>query len=257
MNKYIENLIESLELNRIYQMDCLDGMAFIPDQSIDMILCDLPYGTTQNKWDSIIPFDDLWKQYERIIKINGAIVLTASQPFTSQLVMSNKKMFKYSLVWDKKMSSGFLNAKRMPLRQHEDILIFYKKQCAYNPMMEVRGKPRKKGGYAGGNKGCYGEHKEDIKVNNEYYPTSILEFSNANQKSKVHATQKPEALFEYLIRTYSNENEIILDNCMGSGTTALASINTKRKFIGFETELKYIEIANQRIEENYIKMAMK
>jgi site-specific DNA-methyltransferase (adenine-specific) len=244
-------MLGSLELNRIYQRDCLSdgGMALIPDKSIDMILCDLPYGTTRNKWDSIISFDKLWSQYERIIKDNGAIVLTSAQPFTSELAVSNRKLFRYSLVWDKKMSSGFLNAKRMPLRRHEDILIFYKKPPVYNPQMEIRGEPRKKGGYVGGNKGCYGEHAEKISFNNEYYPTSILEFSNANQKDKLHPTQKPIDLFEYLIRTYTNEGDIVLDNCMGSGTTAVAALNTNRKFIGFETEPAYIEIANKRIDD--------
>lgn len=246
----MKELLGSLELNRIYQMDCLEGMKLIPSKSIDMILCDLPYGVTaKNKWDVIIPFDTLWEQYERIIKDNGAIVLTASQPFTTKLIASNCKLFRYTLVWDKVMPTGFLNAKRMPLRQHEDIVVFYKKLPTYNPQMIVRGKPRKKGGYVGGNKGCYNDYNEKISVNNEYYPTSILTFSNATQKEKVHPTQKPVALFEYLIKTYTNEGDIVLDNCMGSGTTAVAATLCNRRWIGFEIEREYIEMANKRLEQ--------
>lgn len=243
-----KRLLGDIELNRIYQRECIEGMRLIPDKSIDMILCDLPYGTTRNKWDSIIPFELLWEQYERVIKDNGAIVLTAAQPFTTSLIASNAKLFRYTLVWDKKMSSGFLNAKRMPLRRHEDICVFYRKPPIYNPQMEIRGEPRKKGGYAGGNKGCYGDHKEQQTFNNEYYPTSIIEIGNANQKDKVHPTQKPTELFEYLIKTYSNEGDTVLDNCMGSGTTAIACIRTNRNFIGFELESEYVEIANKRID---------
>lgn len=238
-------------LNKVTQGDCLEVMRDIPDNSVDMILCDLPYGTTRNNWDSIIPLEPLWAEYDRIIKPNGAVVLTAAQPFTTTLIASNIKGFRYSLVWDKKMSSGFLNAKKMPLRRHEDVCVFYKKPPTYNPQMEERGKPRKKGGYVGGNKGCYGDHKEQTSFNNTYYPTSILEFSNANQGSKQHPTQKPTALFEYLIRTYTNEGEIILDNCLGSGTTAVAALNTNRQFIGIEREPDYVAIANQRITDAY------
>lgn len=247
-----KELLDGLELNRIYQMDCLEGMKLIPDGSIDMILCDLPYGTTQNKWDTVIPLNKLWEQYERIIKDNGAIVLTASQPFTSDLINSNRKWFKYTWVWDKANPSGFLNAKKQPLRVTEDIVVFYKKQCTYNPQMEVRGKPRKKGGYIKGNgTENYGDFHSVESVNNEYYPKNLIQFSNANRAEKQHPTQKPVALFEYLIRTYTNEGEIVLDNCIGSGTTAIAAINTGRNFIGFETESKYIEISNKRIDSTY------
>ncbi len=230
--------------------DCLEKMKDIPDKSIDMILCDLPYGTTQNKWDSVLPLDLLWQQYERIIADNGCIVLTADGIFTGVLMMSKPKWFKYKLVWDKKSTSGFLNAKKMPLRRHEDILIFAKGKTTYNPIMEERGKPRKKGGYVGGNKGTYGSHKEDIKFNNEYYPTSIIEISNANQKAKQHPCQKPVALLEYLIKTYTLEGETVLDNCMGSGSTGVACVNTGRNFIGIEKDDKYFEIAKKRIEEH-------
>lgn len=245
----MKKLIGELELNRIYQRECIEGMKLLPDKSIDMILCDLPYGTTRNKWDAIIPFNQLWSEYERIIKDNGAIVLTAAQPFTSELIVSNRKLFRYSLVWDKKLSSGFLNAKRMPLRRHEDIVVFYKKLPTYNPIMEVRGKVRKKGitTDTGKHTENYGSYKSAVSENNEYYPTSIIEVSNANRSKSVHPTQKPVDLFTYLIKTYTNEGEIVLDNCIGSGTTAIAAIRTNRLFIGFERESEYVEIANKRL----------
>jgi len=245
-----------IELNTIYNENCIsenlnEGMNRIPDKSIDMILCDLPYGTTQNKWDSIIPLDRLWKQYRRIIKDNGAIVLTSSQPFTTKLVGSNLKMWKDILVWDKISTTGFLNAKRRPLRRHEDILIFYKKQPTYNPQMEIRGKPRNKGLYdkrKGDGDSCYGKFENVKSFNNEYYPTSIVQFSNANQKDKIHTTQKPVPLFEYLIKTYTNKGETVLDNCTGSGTTAIACINTERKYLVFEQNKEIYKTAKKRIE---------
>jgi site-specific DNA-methyltransferase (adenine-specific) len=231
--------------------DCLELMKDLPNESIDMILADLPYGTTQNKWDVIIPLDKLWEQYERIIKENGMICLTSAEPFTSTLITSNKKMFKYDLIWDKKLSSGFLNAKRMPLRRHEQILCFYKKLPTYNPEMVTRGKVRKKGitTETGKHTSNYGEFKNSVVENNEYYPTSIIEVSNANRKDKLHPTEKPVALLEYLIKTYTNENEIVLDNTMGSGTTGVACVNTNRGFIGMELDDKYFEIAKARINE--------
>lgn len=236
-----------LELNRIYHQDCLEGMRHIPDGSIDMILCDLPYGTTQCSWDTVIPFELLWEQYERVIKDNGAIVLNCQQPFTSQLIMSNPKMFKYCWVWSKSQVSGFLNAKKQPLREHEDIAVFYKKQCTYNPQM-TKGKMQLKN--TGGSTSNYNEFKAQPHYSDEYYPRTILEFPLRRFKDG-HPTQKPVELYEYLINTYTNENEIILDNCMGSGTSAVAALNTGRKFIGFETESKYIEMTNQRIESLY------
>ena len=229
--------------------DCLELMKDLPNESIDMILADLPYGTTQNKWDVIIPLDKLWEQYERIIKENGMICLTSAEPFTSTLITSNKKMFKYDLIWDKKLSSGFLNAKRMPLRRHEQILCFYKKLPTYNPEMVTRGKVRKKGitTETGKHTSNYGEFKNSVVENNEYYPTSIIEVSNANRKDKLHPTEKPVALLEYLIKTYTNEGETVLDNTMGSGTTGVACVNTNRNFIGMELDDKYFEIAKARI----------
>lgn len=242
-----------IEINKIYNEECLEGMKKIDTGSIDMILCDLPYGTTRNKWDVVIPLDKMWSEYGRIIKDTGCIALFSSQPFTTTLINSNKKLFRYDLVWDKVLSSGFLNANRMPLRRHETICIFYKKPPVYNPVMEERGKIRDKGrkndfGFDG--IGCYGAYKAVQKRNNLYYPVSILQFSNGNRNNgRIHPTQKPVALFKYLIETYTNENEIVLDNCMGSGTTAIACLDSNRNYIGFEQDINYFESANKRISE--------
>jgi len=227
-------------------MDCLNGMKLIDDKSIDMILCDLPYGVTaRNKWDIIIPFDKLWEQYKRIIKNNGAIVLNSQQPFTSQLIISNLKMFKYSWIWSKSQVSGFLNAKKQPLREHEDILVFYKKQCTYNPQM-IKGKLQLKN--TGGSSNNYNQFEAQPHYSDEYYPKSILQFPLKRFKNG-HPTQKPVGLYEYLIRTYTNENELVLDNCIGSGTTAIACINTNRNYIGFELDTTYCDMANKRIQD--------
>jgi len=238
-----------LPVNQIICGDCLEVMPLLPDKSIDMILCDLPYGTTRNKWDSVIPLDRLWEQYNRIIKDNGAIVLTASQPFTSMLVMSNLKWFKYEWIWDKKLATGHLNAKLMPLKRHENILVFYKRPPVYNPQF-TKGEPYDKG-FALRESENWGKQVA-VSGKNESgrrYPTSLIVKSNANQRIKVHPTQKPVALFEYLIRTYTQPGEIVLDNCIGSGTTAVAALNTGRFFIGIEKEEKYVEIARKRIAE--------
>ncbi len=228
-------------------MDCLEGMKYIDDKSIDMILCDLPYGTTACKWDTIIPLDVLWREYERIIKDNGAIVLTASQPFTTMLINSNIKLFKYCWVWEKEQGVNFLMAKKQPLKVHEDICVFYKKQCTYNPQMTM-GKP-----YISG-KGDSGEvtgkvKKIQTKNTGTRYPKSIIRF---NRERGLHPTQKPVALFEYLIKTYTNEGDLVLDNCMGSGTTAIACINTNRNYLGFELDKEYYEIAKNRINKHII-----
>ena len=253
---YVRKEVIKILENKDYELwngDCLELMKNIPDKSIDMILCDLPYGTTQNKWDSIIPLDKLWEQYERIIKYNGMICLTSSEPFTNKLINSKPKQFKYyDLVWDKVSTTGFLNAKRQPLRRHEQIICFYKKQTTYNPIMEIRGKPRNKGSYnkkQGDGDMCYGKFENITSFNNEYYPTSVIQISNASQKGKVHPTQKPVELLEYLIKTYTNEEEIVLDNCMGSGSTGVAALNLHRKFIGMELDEKYFNIARERIEK--------
>jgi site-specific DNA-methyltransferase (adenine-specific) len=244
----LKDLLGSLDLNRIYQIDCIEGMKLLPDKSINLILTDLPYGVTaRNKWDQIIPFEKLWEQYERIIKDDGAIVLHSQQPFTSQLIMSNPKLFKYTWIWSKSQVSGFLNAKRQPLREHEDICVFYKKQCTYNPQM-TKGKMQLKN--TGGSSSNYNEFEAQPHYSDEYYPKTILNFPLRRFKDG-HPTQKPVELEEYLIRTYTNENEIILDSCMGSGTTAVAALKNNRKFVGFETESKYIELANKRIDSTY------
>jgi site-specific DNA-methyltransferase (adenine-specific) len=224
-------------------------MALIPDKSVDMILCDLPYGTTACKWDTIIPFELMWAQYERVIKDNGAIVLTASQPFTSALVMSNPKLFKYEWIWEKDQGRNFQLAKKQPLKITESVLVFYKKFPSYNPQGLIKlDKPivksnRNKGGRLSH---LSSEQKRDV-YTQEFtnYPKNLIKF---NSERGYHPTQKPTELFEYLIRTYSNEGEIILDNCMGSGTTAVACVRTKRNFIGFETEQEYVEIANKRLD---------
>ena len=232
--------------------DCLELMKDIPDKSIDAIIADLPYGVTRAKWDNILDLDLLWKQYERIIKPNGAVILFGSQPFTTTLINSNIKDFKYTLVWDKKMKVGMMNCKRMPLRQHEDIVVFYKKQPTYNPQM-TKGKMRNKKIAPTKDFEVYGQITPIDNFNDDYYPSSILEFSNANQKAKSHPTQKPVKLMEYLIKTYTNEGEVVLDNTMGSGTTGVACVNTNRSFIGMELDDKYFEIAKERINEARIK----
>ncbi len=240
----------------LIQGDCLEKMKDIPDGSIDMILCDLPYGVLNKsnpsaKWDSVIPFEKLWEQYERIIKDNGAMVLTAQGMFSANLMKSNEKLWRYNLVWKKgNRVSGFLNAKRQPLRNHEDIIVFSKGQTVYHPQMTIGEKNHKKGG--GNHKNtqrCYGNLIDTPTVlTNEKYPLSIIDF--AREHSPIHPTQKPVALFEYLIKTYTNEGETVLDNCMGSGTTGVACINTNRNFIGIELDPEYFKIAEKRINEN-------
>ncbi len=235
--------------SRLLLGDCLIEMQNIPDKSIDAIICDLPYGTTRAKWDSILDLDLLWKQYERVIKPNGAIVLFASQPFTTTLINSNIKYFKYSLVWDKKMKVGMMNCKRMPLRQHEDIILFYKKQPTYNPQM-TKGKMRNKKIEPTKDFEVYGQIKPIDNFNDDYYPSSILEFTNANQKDKEHTTQKPLSLMEYLVKTYTNEGDTVLDNTMGSGTCGVACKNFDRSFIGIEKDENYFKIAEKRINDH-------
>lgn len=225
------------KLDSIILGDCLDIMTRIPSKSVDMVLCDLPYGITQNKWDSTIPLDLLWHEYKRIVKENGAMVFTANQPFTSSLIASNKGFFKYSLVWEKTLKTNFLNAKKQPLRCHEDIVVFYRKQCTYNPQGLVEGK------ILGGNKltPSYGKWKSgNSNQQHTNYPSSIIKIPNPNH-GNVHPTQKPLALFEYLIRTYTNPGDVVLDNCVGSGTTALACIESNRRFIAIENDRKYYD----------------
>ena len=231
--------------------DCLEVMKEIPDKSMDMVLCDLPYGTTQCKWDTIIPFEPLWEQYERVIKDNGAIVLTASQPFTSTLIMSNIKLFRYTWVWEKSKATGFLNAKKRPLVAHEDITVFSKKPTTYNPQFSTK-EPYNKGiRKEQTDDDVYGKFERvEVKSDGKRYPRSVVYFKTAESEGAVlHKTQKPLKLFEYLIKTYTNEGETVLDNCMGSGTTGVACLNTNRNFIGIELDDEYFEIAKRRISE--------
>ena len=251
--------MNTLELNKIYNEDCLEGMKRIPDKSVDMILCDLPYGTTACKWDSVIPFEPLWEQYERIIKDNGAIVLTASQPFTTELINSNRKLFKYEWVWIKNTGLGFQHSKNMPLKRHENVVVFSKgsmghksllgdKRMEYNPqgVLYTDEVGRVSDSIHGRNLGTRPNQvgREYKKAKN--FPTTILEFKN---DGKLHPTQKPVALLEFLIKSYTKEGDLVLDNCMGSGSTGVACVHTNRKFIGIELEDKYFNIAVKRIEE--------
>ena len=245
-----------IELNKIYNEDCLEGMKRIPDKSVDMILCDLPYGTTRNKWDSIIPLEPLWDQYERVIKDNGAIVLTAQTPFDKVLGVSNLKLLRYEWIWEKTTSTGFLNAKKMPMKAHENILVFYKKLPTYNPQ-KTTGHPRKvsTAEHKVGSKATsnYGEHGLTGYDSTERYPRSVQLFSTDKQKIAIHPTQKPVALFTYLIKTYTNEGETVLDTCMGGGTTAVSCIDTDRKYIGFEIGEKEFTDANERIAKHLLE----
>lgn len=239
-------------MNQILQGDCIEVMKDITDKSIDMILCDLPYGTTACKWDTIIPFEPLWEQYRRVIKDNGAIVLTAAQPFTSALVMSNPKMFKYEWIWEKTQATGMLNANKQPLRSHENILVFYKNQPIFNPQKTEGHKPMNSGVKRKevlNKSNIYGKVKNDVKFggNTDRYPRTTLLFKSDKQTNYLHPTQKPVALFEYLIKTYTNEGDLVLDNCAGSGTTGVACKNLNRNFILIEKEEKYIEIIKTRL----------
>jgi site-specific DNA-methyltransferase (adenine-specific) len=234
-------------INQVIQGDCLEVMPAIADKSIDMILCDLPYGTTACKWDTIIPFEPLWEQYKRIIKENGAIVLTAREPFTSKLIVSNINNYKHKWVWNKKQSGSFQNAKYMPLQIEEDIIVFCNGKVNYFPIMR-KGKNRKKGGCKKNNELFCGLKGNYSTVNNLYFPVNIIEFPNcSNKKNNIHPTQKPVALFEYLIKTYANEGDLVLDNCAGSGTTGVACKRLNRRFILIEQEEKYCKVARDRL----------
>lgn len=285
---HVQNELKyGLEINKVYNEDCLIGMQKIKDKSIDMILCDLPYGTTQNKWDSIIPLNDyieieiknkivsmneneyklycfendipleifnitwkkqskkgLWTHYKRIIKDDGAIVLTASQPFSSKLIESNLEMFKYTWTWDKSQITGFLNSKKQPLRKTEDILVFYKKQCTYNPQMSEGKAYSIKRKHGTDN---YGSQKENSTINQgERFPTNILSIPQIRVKGG-HPTQKPTELGKYLIRTYTKEGDIVLDNTSGSGSFLLSAKEENRKYLGFETENNYYNMSIERL----------
>ena len=236
-----------MEIDVIYNMDCLEGMKALPDGSIDMILCDLPYGTTRNKWDTVLPFDALWGQYERIIKEHGAIVLFADGLFTVQLIQSNVKLWRYNLVWNKQKGCDFLNANIKPMKSHEDICVFYKKKPIYNKQWWYD-KPYKR---TISNKAstCYGDSYEWASESKDgrRNPLSILSFPK--DAKRYHPTQKPVPLLEYLIKTYTNPGAVILDNCMGCGSTCVAAVNTNRHYIGFETDEHYFKMACERLDE--------
>lgn len=240
--------------NTIVLGDCIEEMRYIPDNSVDLIITDLPYGQTKNKWDNVINLNYLWKSYNRIIKENGAIILFGQGLFTQQLILSNQENYRYSLVWEKDRPSGFLNAQLMPLRSHEDILVFYKSLPTYNPQM-WEGKPQHSNGTSYLRDGYkevnnnYGyinyKNKKNRKGNTTKYPRSVLKFTRPHPP--IHPTQKPVELIEYLIKTFSNENEVVLDSTMGSGTTCLACINTNRKYIGIENNIDYYNLVKERL----------
>lgn len=243
-----------IELDKIYNEDCLEGMKKIPDHSVDCIICDLPYEVLNKsnksvQWDKRLSFDELWTQYLRITKPTAAIILFGSGMFTALLMMSQPKLWRYNLIWEKNRGSGFLNSKRMPMRYHEDIAVFYCKQPTYNPQM-WKGEPNHARGKNEYNERCYGtvgkNYKDDF--SGMKFPRSILTFDKEHNSNNFHPTQKPVALIEYLIKTYSNEGDVILDNCMGSGTTAVACLNTNRHFIGFELNEDYWKKSIERIE---------
>jgi site-specific DNA-methyltransferase (adenine-specific) len=241
-----------LEENKIHLGDCLDLMPSIPSKSVDMILCDLPYGTTACEWDSIIDMSKLWQEYERVIKDNGAIVLTANAKFTILLGASKLKLFRYKYIWIKSKTTMFVQANKMPMRKYEEVLVFYKKLPTYNPQKETAEKTRiKKGGYTLNQNQIFS--KKFIRTDttyDSYYPNDVLYFDNELDKSLIHPTQKPVALFEYLIKTYTNEGDLVLDNCSGSGTTAIACINTNRRYICMEQNKEYYDKAITRLRNH-------
>ena len=224
--------------------DCLVEMNNIPTESIDMVLCDLPYGTTKNSWDKPLPLNQLWEHYNRICKPNACIALFSQPPYIADLIKSNPKNFRYEWIWVKSMATGFLNANKMPLKAHENILIFYKKLPTYNPQM-VKGKPHKRSKLDKGSSNYSNYSNRTTSMSDEYYPTDILEFGT---EIRYHPTQKPVPLLSYLIETYTKVGDTILDNCMGSGSTGVAAYNLKRNFIGIECESSYLKIAENRLK---------
>jgi site-specific DNA-methyltransferase (adenine-specific)/modification methylase len=251
-------------LNKVIEGDCLKVMKEIPTDSIDMVMCDLPYGTTQNKWDSVIPLDDLWKEYNRIVKPNGAIVLTSQGPFTAKLILSNEKYFKYKVVWEKSKPTNFLNAKKQPLRKHEDVCVFYRKQPLYNPQMGT-GVAYNKGVRKNQLSGSYGDFKPvEVKSEGSRYPTDIVYFKTAESEGEVyHPTQKPVELGRYFIRTFTKEGDVILDNTCGSGSFLISAFLENRNFIGIELnqdsfqfknhETDFIRVCEERLEKARLK----
>ena len=236
---------------KLFNKDCLVAMEELESKSIDMILCDLPYGTTQNEWDTLIPFDSLWEEYNRVIKDNGAIVLFSQMPFTAQLIMSNPSMFRYEWIIEKTKATGFLNAKKMPMKSHENVCVFYRNLCKYNPQKTEGHSPSHTYTQHNAHSPNYGKVK-DIQGggNTDRYPRDVLQFKWDTQKSKLHPTQKPLELCEYFIKTYTDKGDLVLDNCMGSGTTGVACYNLERNFIGMEKNEEYFSKAVDRLRKN-------
>ena len=235
----------------LFHGDCLDAMKAIEPNSVDMVLVDLPYGTTACKWDTIIPLDLMWESFKRVAKTNAAMVFTAGQPFTTSLIASNLKDFRYCWVWDKKVGRGHLVAKKRPMARHEDIVVFYQKPPLYNPQMTLKARPEKGNAMEHSRTSiCGGKTtgKQETVVRTHSYPTTIIPIPSEPNKGKYHPTQKPVALMEYLIHTYTQEGEVVLDCCMGSGSTGVAALRTNRKFIGIEKDLGYYQIAKERMD---------
>ena len=253
-------------INNVFEGDCLEIMKQLPDKSIDMVLCDLPYGTTQNKWDSVIPLGELWQQYRRIVKDDGAIVLTSQGMFTAELMVSNPKMFRYKWIWEKSKSTNFLNAKKQPLRKHEDVCVFYRRQPVYHPQM-IDGEPYDKGIRKNQMSGSYGDFQPvHVHSDGKRYPTDIIYFKTAESEGKVfHPTQKPVELGRYFVRTYTNPGDIVLDNTSGSGSFLVAALLEGRNFIGIEKnenvalfkkgDINYITVTKQRLRAAWNSMS--
>lgn len=250
-----------MEIDNIYNMDCLEGMKQIPDGTIDAVICDLPYGTTQCPWDAVIPFDKMWEQYLRITKPNAAIVLFCQGMFTSDLMQSNRKMWRYNLIWKKgNQETGHLNASRMPLRNHEDIAVFYCKLPTYNPQPFFGNVKHDKTKYNGTQKekSVYNSFTANVVARDgDRYPLSVIDVPrNWKRQDQLHPTQKPVDLLRYLVLTYTNEGDTVLDNCMGSGTTAIACIKERRHFIGFELSKEYFDKAVRRIKAEQAQLTL-
>ena len=253
-------------INNVFEGDCLEIMKQLPDKSIDMVLCDLPYGTTQNKWDSVIPLGELWQQYRRIVKDDGAIVLTSQGMFTAELMVSNPKMFRYKWIWEKSKSTNFLNAKKQPLRKHKDVCVFYRRQPVYHPQM-IDGEPYDKGIRKNQMSGSYGDFQPvHVHSDGKRYPTDIIYFKTAESEGKVfHPTQKPVELGRYFVRTYTNPGDIVLDNTSGSGSFLVAALLEGRNFIGIEKnenvalfkkgDINYITVTKQRLRDAWNSMS--
>lgn len=242
-------IINNFELNKIINADCFDILPLIPSNSVDLLFVDLPYGTTQAKWDSVLPLDKLWKEYNRIVKINGAMIFTSNQPFTTTLIMSNIKNYKYSWIWEKSKATNYLNAKKQPLRAYEEIVVFYRKPPLYNPQM-TKGEAYNKGTALRPTEVYGSQVATEVKSDGDRYPRNVVYFKTAESEGEViHPTQKPIALIEYFIKTYSNEGDIVLDNTAGSFSTAVAAHRLNRNWICIEKELEYCSLAKVRLEK--------